>query len=407
MFSLSKPKRIYLDTAATTPVDKNVITEMRPFFSRYFGNPSSLSLEGEQAKSALAAARRRIAKVLDAHPDEILFTSGGTESDNLALLGVAHGLLAHHKIAQPGRIITTKIEHRAVLAAAEQLAAEGWDIVYLSVDALGQINPSELEQSLTPDTALVSIMMANNEMGAIEPLKEVAKKLRAWRKKQAAEMNESAPSRLPYLHTDACQAPRFLELTVSQLDVDLLSFNGSKIYGPKGAGALYVRRNTFISPVIVGGGQENGLRSGTENVAASVGLARALELANQRRETDNQRLTLLRDYFIAGLSKIAGAKINGDQANRLPNNVSVTFPGYSGEFLVLALDAKGIACSTGSACSVHHRDDAHVIMALGQSRAYADSTLRFSLDRHTSKADLNYVLKVLSQILTRNQGIKI
>ena len=402
-------KRIYLDTAASTPLDPRVVKAMTPYLSGSFGNPSSLHQEGVMAQTALEEARKRIATVLGAHADEIIFTSGGTEGDNLAILGVARGLLARNKIKKPGHIITTAIEHRAILEPCAQLEKEGWVVTYVSVGKDGLVKLDELKKALRPDTVLVSIMYANNEIGTIEPIKEVAKILRHYRKEQG---EDSTPSnspfvkgeRLPYLHTDACQAPRFLPLGVEQLGVDLLTINGSKIYGPKGTGVLFARRNTFLEPLAYGGGQERGLRSGTEPVAGIVGLATALEIANKEREKESARLSKLRDYFIAELQKLPGVKINGSETERLPNNINATFEVF-GELLVLRLDAAGIACSTGSACSAHHKDDAHVIISLGKTKVDADNTVRFTLGRETSLADIKYTVKVIREILEKKEII--
>ena len=399
MFNWAK-KRIYLDTAASTPVDPRVVKAMTPFLSSSFGNPLSLHREGTEAQTALETARKSIAEILGAHADEIVFTSGGTEGDNLAILGVARGLLAKNKILKPGHIITTQIEHRAVLEACEKLEGEGWEITYLPVDKEGLVDLKALKEALRPDTALVSVMYTNNEIGTIEPIREVAKILRHFRKEQKEE-------RLPYLHTDACQAPRFLPLGVEQLGVDLMTINGSKIYGPKGTGALFVKRNTFIEPLVYGGGQERGLRSGTENVAGIVGMAKALEIAQAGREKESAKLSDLRGHFIESLAKLPGVTINGSLAERLPNNVNVTLDGQFGELMVLRLDAKGIACSTGSACSAHHKDDSHVIISIGKTRADADNTLRFTLGHDTTKKDIDYTVKVIKEILENNKQIKI
>jgi cysteine desulfurase len=362
------------------------------------------------------------------------------------MLGVARGLLAKKKIARPGHIITTQIEHRAVLEACGQLESEGWAVTYVPVDKDGLVNSDELKKALRSDTVLVSVMYANNEIGTIEPIKEIAKILRQWRKRISSppnlepvldligegvvadrggivqmqiNSNRTTPAlqppllsqeginteRLPYFHIDACQAPRFLPLGVEQLGVDLMTINGSKMYGPKGTGALFVKRNTFIEPIVYGGGQERGLRSGTENVAGLVGLAKALEIARAECEKESVKLTKLRDHFIAGLQRLPGVTINGSLSARLPNNVNATFAGQFGELLVLRLDAKGIACSTGSACSAHHKDDAHVIISLGKTMAEADNTVRFTLGRDTTLRDVKYTIAVVKEILEQEKKI--
>jgi len=425
MFNFKKLRRVYLDTAATTLVDSRVLKAMAPYFSEKYGNPSSIHKEGVEARKALEISRKQIADLIGAHADEIVFTSGGTEGDNLAILGVARGLLSKNKIKKPGHIITTAIEHQAVLESCKRLKEEGWDITYLPVSKEGIVDLVALKESLRPETVLVSIMYANNEIGTIEPLRDVAKILRQYRSLMSLRAERSnleiassesalplndikiGGARLPYFHTDACQAPRFLSLAVEKLGIDLMTLNGGKMYGPKGIGCLYIKRNTFIEPIIYGGGQERGLRSGTENVALAVGLATALALAVEQRENEVARLEKIRDYFIKNLSAIPGVEINGGFTNRLANNISASFPGVLGEWLVLSLDAKGVAFSTGSACSSNHKDDAHVIIALGHDRKYAESTVRFTLDRATSKKDIDYVIQVLKEILAKNKNIVI
>jgi cysteine desulfurase len=426
-----KNRRIYMDTAATTPVDLKVLGAMLPYFSAQAGNPSSLHKEGVIAHSVLENARKKIAELIEAHPDEIIFTSGGTEGDNLAIIGVARGLLAKNKIKAPGHIITTVIEHQAVLDSCHRLEKEGWAVTYLPVSKDGIVDLVALKEALRPETVLVSVMYANNEIGAIQPLREIAKILREHRKLQNRNNSTTLAStpplltkeginphlakagwsqtgavtdtnRLPYFHTDACQAPRFLPLTVEKLGIDLITLNGSKIYGPKGIGCLFVKRNTFLEPIMYGGGQERGVRSGTENVPGVIGLAKALELATSSRERESEFLTKLRDYFVSKLREIEGVIINGGMIERLPNNINVTFIGILGEWMVLSLDARGIACSTGSACSSNHKDNSHVIKALGHNNDYAESTVRFTLDRTTTKKDIDFVLKNIKEILAKN-----
>ncbi len=385
-----KTKRIYLDTAGATPLDPRVFKQMKPYFSEQFGNPSSIHQEGVVAGEAVREARAKIASLLGAQPDEIIFTGSGTESATLAIIGVARGLLQSGKISQPGHIITSAIEHAAVLEACATLEQEGWRVTVVPVLPDGIIDLVRFKEALSSETVLVSVMYANNEIGTIEPLREIAKIIRRWR-------GEHGKTRLPYFHTDACQAPRFLPLLVDALGVDALSFNGSKIYGPKGIGCLYLKRNTFCQAIIPGGGQEKNRRSGTENVPGIVGLATALEIATADREKETKQLSLLRDYFIKRLEKdIPDVTINGHQSERLPNNISVTFKAVFAELLLLELDYAGIACSTGSACTFNQKDESHVIIALGHDRSYADSTLRFTLDRRTTKKEIDYVLSVLS-----------
>lgn len=401
IFKFKKPARIYWDTAATTPVDPRVVRAMKPYWTLISGNPASLHSEGVKARFSLEQSRKQIADLLFAQADEIIFTSGGTEADNLAILGVARGLLAKNKIKSPGHIITTKIEHSAVLEACKKLEQEGWRITYLGVSAEGIVDLKMLKESLCSETVLVSIMYANNEIGTIEPIREIAKILREFRKSK----NKTEESRLPYFHTDACQAPRFLSLNVEKLGVDLMTLNGSKIYGPKGIGCLYIKRNTFIEPVIYGGGQERNLRSGTENLAGIVGLATALKIASENRETESESLIKVRDYFLEKLKSLDGVQINGGVKERLPNNINVSFTNILGEWIVISLDARGVACSTGSACSINHKDDSHVIISLGYDKDRAESAVRFTLDRASTKKDVDYVFAKIKEIVESSKKI--
>jgi len=369
-------KRFYWDAAAGTPIDKRVLRAMLPYLNKDFGNPASIHQEGVTAEKAVEKARAEIARILFAHPDEIVFTGSGTESDNLAILGTAELSTRKH-------IITTAIEHKAVLEPCRYLQKKGFKITYLPVDQNGQVNLQILKESLNQDTFLVSVMLANNETGSVQLIKEVAKIIRHWRKK-----NPSASSgQVPYLHTDACQAPRFLDLNIEKLGVDLLSFNGSKIYGPKGIGALFVRRGIILSPMIMGGGQENGRRSGTLNVAGIVGLAEALKICEQEREKESKNLTKLRDKLIVKLKKeIPGLTVNGGLENRLPNNVNFALAGFEGEQLVIELDAKGFAVSSGSACS---------------SLDPVNNNVRVSFGRDVSSTELDYFVRALRGIVKK------
>ncbi|MCX6712459.1 MAG: cysteine desulfurase family protein, partial [Candidatus Vogelbacteria bacterium] len=324
-----KIKRVYWDTSAGTAIDKRVLKVMLPYLGAVprgalakWGNPASIHREGVEASKVVEEARAKIAEVLFAHADEIIFTGSGTESDNLAILGTAElfapkdvrsPISLHEKrllTLRPGHIITTAIEHKAVLEPCRYLQKKGYKGTYLKVDKDGTVDLKELKESLTKDTFLVSVMMANNEIGTIQPIKEVAKILRHFKKENGIDVHTGQASR-PYLHVDACQAPRFLDLNVEKLGVDLMSFNGSKIYGPKGVGALYVRRGVMLAPIILGGGQERGLRSGTLNVAGIVGLASALEICEKEREVEVKKLIKLQSKLMGELSKIPNLKING------------------------------------------------------------------------------------------------
>ncbi|MBU1179525.1 cysteine desulfurase [Patescibacteria group bacterium] len=385
-------KNIYLDNAATTPMRKEVLDEMLPFFDKKFGNPSSFHSPGKVAKDAIESARETIAKILNCRIREVIFTAGGTESDNLAILGVARAN------RDKGRhVITSKIEHPAVLESCKKLEKEGFEITYLPVGKDGIIKLDELKRALRKDTILVSIMYANNEIGTIQPLAEIAKIIRNSR-----QTTDNGRQLIPYFHTDACQAAGALEFDVKKLGIDMLTFNGSKIYGPKGIGALYVGKGIKMEPIIFGGGQESGLRGGTENVPAIIGLAKALELAQAEKNQENKRLTALRDYFIKKLlDSIKGAELNGDPGNRLPNNINISIPRVEGEAMVLYLDSKGIYCSTGSACSSNSLKPSHVLLAIGRSHELAHNSLRFTLGKDTSKKDVEYVLRVLPRIVKK------
>jgi len=372
----------YLDNAATTPVDKRVLDAMLPYFSEKYGNPGSMHKKGLEAKEAVEESRKNVAKLIGAEPDEIIFVSGGTESDNLALIGVANALREEGK---GNHIITTKIEHHAVLDTCKYLEEQGFRVTYVDVEKNGIVNPKEIEKAITKNTILISVMYANNEIGTIQPISEIAK---------------IAKSKGILFHTDACQAAEYLDINVKNLGVDLMTLNGSKIYGPKGIGILYAKKGIVIKPLIYGGGQEKGIRSGTENVPAIVGFAKALEIAQKEREKESKRLTRLRNKLIEGIkNKIPNIHINGDLNKRLPNNANISFFGVEGESVVLHLDANGVCASTGSACSSHSLEPSHVIKALGLSDEASHGSIRFTLGRHTTEEDINKVLKKLPKII--------
>ncbi|MFA4954913.1 MAG: aminotransferase class V-fold PLP-dependent enzyme [Patescibacteria group bacterium] len=387
---------IYLDHAATTPLDKRVLAAMLPFFTQTFGNPSSFHTPGLRAKEALAAARKSCATILNAHADEIVFTSGGTEADNLALMGVTRMATLYSlpsTLSHP-HIIASAVEHPAVLEPLAALEKSGAiELTLLPVDKFGRVAPDDLVHALRPDTILVSIMYANNEIGTIEPIAEIGRLLLKWRK------THDTP--YPYFHSDACQAAGALALDVEKSHVDLLALNGGKIYGPKGVGCLFVRRGLKLEPLVYGGGQERNLRSGTENVPGIVGFATALELVQAEKERENKRLTVLRDRLIQGLLKIPKTRLNGHPTERLPNNVNVSFMDIEGEAAVLYLDALGIFASTGSACASQTLDPSHVILATGMSYEAAHGSIRFTLGHGTKKTDIDYVLKVMPGIIEK------
>ncbi|HEX3099784.1 MAG TPA: cysteine desulfurase family protein [Patescibacteria group bacterium] len=388
-------KRIYLDYAATTPVDPRVVKAMQPFWSERFANPSALYKSGLDAHTAVAESRAAIAQILNAKPSEIIFTAGGTESNNLAILGMAQAYQKQH--GKPGHIITTPIEHHSVLHVVEALKNWGWQISYAPVDSEGFINLEDLKKLAKKDTALVSVMYANNEIGTIEPIAEVGKWLTGLNKARFAK----GLGRILF-HTDACQAAGTLSLDVQELKIDLLTLNGSKIYGPKQTGILFVRTGVKLEPIIHGGGQERDLRSGTENVPGVVGLASALSLVVKDQKKENARLITLRNYLDDRLSKkVKGIKTNGPalsskkDSKRLPNNLNFTIDKVEGEALMLYLDAAGIEVSTGSACTTTSEDPSHVLVAIGISKAQAYNSIRLTLGKQTTKAELDRVIGIL------------
>lgn len=367
-------RNVYMDYAAATPLDSRVLEAMLPYLTTEFGNPSSIHAAGVRAKAALEGARKSVADVLGAHADEIVFTSGATESINLAI----RGLLARY----PGHVVSVATEHQATLSALE-----GADATLISVDESGTPSVDAILASIRPDTVLVSIMLANNESGTLAPLADIGRALERLRR-----ANDSV---FPVLHTDATQAANYVDLNVERLHVDMLSLSGSKMYGPKGTGVLFARRGVELMPMIVGGKQEASLRAGTENVAGIVGFASALTIASQVRDSETKRLVALRKRLIDGLfAAIPGVELNGPITQSLPNIVNFSSPGLEGEELVLRLDAHGIACSTASACR-GGSSPSHVLAALGLSSDRVRSSIRLSLGRQTTEEDVDFVLKTL------------
>jgi len=380
---MPKSEAIYLDHAATTPIDPRVLEAMMPYLTQEYGNPSSLYRLASRADGALGEARATVASILGARANEVVFTGCGTESDNLAIRGAALAL------RQRGRhIITTPIEHSAVLRTCEQLEQSfGYRVTYLPVDDTGLVDPDDVGRAITEETVLISVMYANNEVGTIQPI---------------AEIGQIARRRGILLHSDAVQAGGALDIDVQRLNVDLLSLSGHKFYAPKGVGVLYVRQGTPLLPQITGGGQEHGLRSGTENVAYAVGLARALALAHQDRESEARRLSALRDRIIHGvLRAIPDATLTGHPTCRLPNNASFCFAGLEGEALILHLDLEGIWASTGSACASKDEAPSHVLTALGVDSTLARGSLRLTLGRENTTDDVDRLLTILPEIITR------
>lgn len=390
-------KKIYLDYAATTPVDVRVKKAMLPYLDKIYGNASALHQEGRKAKAVIVKARKKIAKALNCKPEEIFFTGSGTESDNIAILGTVR---ANKEFGR--HIITSNIEHPAVLKSCEELKKEGFRVSFLKVNQEGILSLADLKRIISKKTILVSIMYANNEIGTLQPIKEIGRIVKKVKEERKREGNKTPI----YFHTDACQAAGYFDLDVQKLGVDLLTLNGSKIYGPKGVGALYVRIGTKTEPVIFGGGQEGGLRSGTENTAGIVGLAKALEIAQKEREKIFKREARLRDNLINGIiENIPRAILNGHPKKRLPNNVNVSILDIEGEAMLLFLDRYGIFASTGSACHSESLEPSHVLLALGRPYEFAHGSLRFSLGRKTTAKDIDYVLKVLPKIVEKLRKI--
>ena len=386
-----KAKIIYLDHAATTPLDPAVIEAMLPYLKDEYVNPSSIYSAARSTRLAVESARATIADILGSKTTEIIFTSGGTESDNLAVQGV---LRAH-----PGsHWITSAIEHDAILSCVKPMKADGHEATIVPVTAKGIVDIEPLKAAITDETVLVSLMLANNEIGTIQPIVDVSKIVVRVR----IDRLERGITLPLYLHTDACQAAGSLDLHVSRTHVDLMTLNGSKIYGPKGIGLLYVRHGVILEPLLYGGGQERGRRSGTENVGGIVGLAAALDRAISVRDEESHRLTKLRDRLLDELSElIPDLIVNGDRKRRLPNNVNITIPKANGEALVLYLDKAGIMASTGSACSSGDLEPSHVLLALGRSTTEADQSLRITLGRSTDKQAIERVISELPTIVKR------
>ena len=380
-------KTIYLDHAATTPLDERVLEKMLPFLKEQYGNPSSLCYQGRVASTAIANARQKIANGLNCEVNEVIFTSGGTESDNLALIGAA---LANKHKGQ--HIITSNIEHHAVLKSCEALAKQGFSITYLPVDKYGLITPVQVQNAITAQTILVSIIYANNEIGTIEPVKEIA---------------HVCKEKGVLIHTDACQAVGACSIDVKDLGVDLLTINGSKIYGPKGSGVLFIRTGVKVSPLLYGGSQEFKMRPGTENVAGIVGLAEAFELARSEQNLEeNKRLVVMRDRLISALlNSIPKSRLNGHPTKRLPNNVNISFLNIEGESILLHLDALGISASTSSACTSADLEPSHVLLALGLPKEVAHGSLRLTLGRSNSNEDIEYVIAMITKIVQRLRAI--
>jgi cysteine desulfurase len=390
--------KIYLDNAAGTPCDKRVVKAMKRFWARDFGNPSSIHSLGVSAKVAIEKARNIVADFLHAHSREIIFTSGGTEANNLAIFGIVRKAKETKKKIH---LITTEIEHSSVLECFAELEKQGCAIDYLKVDEFGLIKPKDLRELIRPETVLVSVGYANSEIGIIQPIKEIMKEIRHARKELGRERTD-----YPYAHIDASQAAQYLNMNVEELGVDCMTLDAQKLYGPKGIGALYVRDSVAISPIILGGGQEGGMRSGTENVPLIVGFGKALEIVQAEKERESARLEKIRDEFFDEVKKfVPTAIINGDTKNRLPNNINISIPGEDGELLVLRLDERGIITSSASACASGD-EESHTVRKIAEKSAAPQeitdarvaSTLRITLGRETKLKHLQKLLLALREI---------
>jgi cysteine desulfurase len=381
-------KRVYLDYNATTPVEPEVLDAMLPYFSGDYGNAASIHTTGQKARSAVETAREQVAVLIGAQAQEIVFTSGGTESDNHAIFGVFDPADYAGK-----NLICSVIEHEAVLNTCQSLASRGINVPYLLADRDGRVDPEDLRNMLDarPDTVLLTVMHANNELGTVQPLEQ---------------LGELAMEADVYFHTDAVQSAGKLPIDVNALQVDLLSISGHKIYGPKGVGALYVRSGTTLRQFFYGGHHQRGFRPGTENVAGIVGLGKAAELAQKSLQTDAVRVGGLRDDLERGLlQRVPESRVNASTAVRTPNTTNILFPGVAGEALLIALDLKGISCSTGSACSSGAVEPSHVLTAIGLSTEEARGSLRFSLGRHTTREEIDFALLVIPETVERLREI--
>jgi cysteine desulfurase len=382
-------KQIYLDYAASTPVDSDVVKAMIPYFSETYGNPSSTHKHGRTAREAVEHARKQVSSCFNVDPETILFTSGGTEADNLALKGILFQHLPKD-LGKGPHIITSEIEHPAVLQTCKQLEEYGYSIAYLPVDNTGLVNLDLLEKTIAEDTKLISIMYANNEIGTIEPVEKIGK---------------IAHKHNVLFHTDAVQAVGKVPIDLSKLPIDLLSLSSHKIYGPKGVGALYHTKEITFDPLLQGGGHEWGKRSGTLNTPGIIGLGKACELSKQRLSNDITHLQKMRDYFIEKLNEIESSTLNGHPTKRLVNNIHFRFEGIEGNALHSMLDEKGISIATGSACSSEKIHASHVLLALGLSPEDAISSIRFTIGRNTKKEEIDYVLPIVKESINHLRSI--
>lgn len=377
----TEKKIVYMDHAATTYAAPEVVEAMLPYFSEKFGNPSSVYGIGQENKAAVEEARAKVAAAINAEPNEIYFTAGGTESDNWVLKGVAFANIRKGK-----HIITTAVEHHAILHAAEWLQSQGFEVTYLPVDQYGMVSPADVEKAIRPDTILISVMYANNEVGTIQPI---------------AEIGAIARAHGIYFHTDAVQAVGHVPIDVKAEHIDMLSLSGHKFYGPKGIGVLYIRRGVRIQNLLHGGAQESRHRAGTENVAGIVGLGAAIERAVAAMPEESARLTTMRDHMIRELLKIPASHLNGHPTQRLPNNVNITFEYIEGEGILLLLNMSGICASTGSACNSASLEPSHVLTAMGVPHEIAHGSVRLTLGERNTEEDVSYVLEKLPEVVRK------
>lgn len=403
--------RIYLDHSATTPLDKDVFSAMRPYFCDKFGNASSLHSYGQEAAYGVEKARLNMAECLNCEPKEIIFTSGATEANNLAINGLVRGL---RKIdpRQKIHIITTKIEHDSVLEVMKNLEAEGVDITYLSVDKNGVIRMEELKKSIRDDTRLVSVMYVNSEVGSLQPVKKIGRLIsdlneeRYWKWNNADKKARGDRPQPIYFHTDAVQAFNYFSCDTKSLKVDMLSLSAHKMYGPKGVGALFVKEGTPIKQLVFGGRHERGLRSGTLNVPAIVGFGKAMMSAEKNRQKNNKNISALRDRLIAiVIKKVPAVILNTDVKNSSPSHANFSFPGAEGESILISLDLAGIAVSTGSACASGSLEPSHVLSAMGIKPEICHSSVRFTVGKNNTKEEIDRVIKILPKIIARIRKI--
>jgi cysteine desulfurase len=397
-------RRIFLDYASTTPLDKRVLKAMMPYLTSDFGNPSAIYYEGVKAKKVVKECRTTIARLLNIRPEEIIFTATGTEADNLAIRGVVEAWRnlgigfpsVGNPIPKPPHIVTTNIEHPGILEMCKQLEKEGIEVTYVPVEENGIVDPQKIKQALKSTTILVTVMFANNEIGTIQPLRDISRVIAEFKKESGQRLH------IPYFHTDASQAANYLDLSFQKLGVDMMTLDASKIYGPKGTGLLAVKRQVSLKPIIVGGGQEKGLRSGTENVPGIIGMAKALEIVAATREKESTRLRKLQNEFFNNVIKISPRVfINGDLEKRLPNNINICIEGIDSEFAVIKLDTVGLSVSSASSCiNLSEEPYSYVIEALGpRGKQCKGASLRFTLGQATKKKDLDLTLAQITSII--------